>query len=169
MEEVNLEEGLTAFRCPETHGHYISLQAYWSWLQKQPQRLEHLPVRDSSDQEVVETSEAKICPESGTIMLRYKVGKGFDFTIDRSSTGGVWFDAGEWEALRERNFHDEVHLIFTAPWQQSVRDEKSASVRQEILTERLGEELYNELVVLRDRLNKSEHKELALAFLHDVE
>ena len=124
---------------------------------------------DDSDVEILENTSAKICPESGTIMLRYKVGKGFDFAIDRSSTGGVWFDAGEWEALRERNFHDEVHLIFTAPWQQSVRDDQSASVRKDILIERLGEDLYNELSLLRGRLNENKHKELALAFLHAEE
>lgn len=63
-------------------------------------------------------------------MTRYRVGHGFQFSVERS-VAGIWFDAHEWEALRSRNFHDEVHLIMTAPWQAKVRREALEQVIQE--------------------------------------
>jgi hypothetical protein len=63
-------------------------------------------------------------------MMRYKVGHGFGFSVDRS-VAGIWFDAQEWEALRARNFHDEVHLIMTSPWQSDLRREALQAVINE--------------------------------------
>ncbi len=168
MKKVELVDGLIAYGCSESGGYYIPLQNYWSWLKKQPNRLEHLPVASSDIPEVVESTSAKICPESGTIMLRYKVGHGFPFTIDRSMTGGVWFDKGEWEALKERQFHDEIHLIFTAPWQDAVRHSISDEAHQAILKERLGEDLFAEMKSLKRRLNGHPHREFILAYLHSA-
>lgn len=74
--------------------------------------------------------KVRICPETGTLMTRYKVGHGFEFSVDRSAAG-IWFDVNEWEALRSRNFHDEVHLIMTAPWQAKVRREALEQVIHE--------------------------------------
>ncbi|NWK56957.1 hypothetical protein HW115_15145 [Verrucomicrobiaceae bacterium N1E253] len=168
MQQVTLEEGLIAFRCPESSGHYITLQAYWSWLKKQPERLEHLPQPPDIAPDASEPKSAKICPETGTIMIHYKVGHGFSFSIDRSITGGVWFDAGEWEALRSRNFHDEIHLIFTAPWQNAVMMAAAQEVHRNMLSERLGETLLEELQTLREQLKSHPHRDLALAYLNNV-
>lgn len=59
-------------------------------------------------------------------MSRFRVGHGFDFTIDRSISGSIWLDGGEWGALRERQFHDEIHLIFTASWRREIQAEERA-------------------------------------------
>ncbi|MEO1857005.1 MAG: hypothetical protein ABGY95_06520 [Rubritalea sp.] len=142
------------------------MQNYWSWLKKLPARLEHLPEASFDVPELVETTTAKICLESGTIMLRCKVGHGFPFTIDRSMTGGVWFDQGEWEALQERQFHDEIHLVFTAPWQDAVRHAHVDAAYQALLVEHFGEDLLSELASLKERLTEHPHREFALAFLH---
>lgn len=168
MERLTMEENLIAYRCPESSGHYITLQDYWSWLKKQPSRLEHLPPAPETCPEAIEPREARICPESGTIMIRYKVGHGFPFTIDRSITGGVWFDAGEWEALRTRNFHDEIHLVFTAPWQNAIMLAAAEDVHQNMLTNRLGENLFQQLADLKELLKDHPHRELALAFLNNA-
>jgi hypothetical protein len=113
MEPVQLEDGLMAYRCPDTGGIYIPSASYMRWLSQQPARKQQLPETGAEQQTLQTDRPAAICPESGTIMTRYKVGHGFKFTIDRSVTGGIWLDAGEWDALRQRNFHDELNLIFT--------------------------------------------------------
>lgn len=165
LQKVELETGLVAYECPESHGHYIPLQNYWTWLHKQPERLEHLAAESVPSPKVVENDLAKICPESGTIMLRYKVGHAFDFTIDRSMTGGVWFDQGEWEALRARQFHDEIHLIFTAPWQHEVQREEAKRASQSLLKDRFDAETLAEIEDLKSRLAEHPHKEYAYAYL----
>ena len=165
LQKSTLEEGLVAYHCPETSGVYITLQDYWTWLQKQPARLKHLPSFELASTVVEIDSKAKLCPETGTIMMRCKVGNGFDFYIDRSKTGGIWLDAGEWDALKSRQFHDELHLIFTEPWQQKIRDWEEAQLNQKLLNEKLGKELLAELDQFKDVLSNHPHKAYAIAYL----
>jgi len=164
---VNLTEGLQAFQCADSGGHYIPAVCYMSWLEKQEARLPQLPESSSPHETVLEPSGARICPESGTLMTRYKVGHGFSFTIDRSITGGIWLDGGEWESLRERNFHDEINLVFTAPWQKQVRDEQAQATYEERLESALGADLVARLQALRDELADHPHRSLALGYFNE--
>jgi len=165
LERVELEEGLVAYRCPETGGHWVPAQNYWKWQQSRP------PVgREESAGEggqlVSEFDDVlKLCPESQTFMTRYRVGHGLDFRVERSVTGGVWLDGGEWEALRQGNLHRSLHLVFTAPWQQAVRDEKSAAADDALLRGKLGEELVGRLTALRKELTGHPARAEALAYL----
>jgi hypothetical protein len=63
-----------------------------------------------------------LCPESGTLLMRYRVAADLPFFVERSSaTGGIWLDAGEWEALRRAGIHRSLHLVFTAAYQNFRR------------------------------------------------
>ena len=167
MSLITLEDGLTAYQCLETEGVFLPVASYIEWLSKQPERLPQLPVDQSSEEAVFEgSSEVKICPESGYIMQRYCVGHGFNFYVDRSPNGSLWFDKGEWQALRERQFHDEIHLIFTAPWQSKVRSEQKAQAEQALLLERLGESLLTKMEELHELLQEHEYRDLAIAYLN---
>lgn len=168
LERVLLEPGLTAYRCSVSKGVYIPVGAYFRWLAQQSERLPHLPKAEIGAQKVVDDdSRVKICPESGQIMQRFAVGHGFTFYIDRSPTGSIWLDGGEWETLRARNFHDELHLVFTAPWQDQVRYARSAEVHRELLIERLGSELFAKVEQLRIELLAHEQRDIALAHLQN--
>lgn len=167
LQKCKLEDGLLAYQCLDTSGIYITMQNYCNWLKKQPERLEHLPIIESENCVIEAEPQAKICPETGTIMIRCKVGNGFDFYIDRSKTGGIWLDVGEWEALKSRQFHDELHLIFTAPWQKQIRDWEKEQITQKLLDEKLGKELLEELTELKSVLSDHPHKAYAIAYLDD--
>ena len=132
---------------------------------QQPERLPRLPPVEQEAPVEESGGEAKICPETGTIMTRYKIGHGFPFSIDRSINGGIWLDAGEWEALRDRQFHDELHLVFTSPWQRAVRLNESESSLRLRLRERLGAELADRLIALKEQLADHPSRPQALAFL----
>ena len=165
MEAVLLESGLEAYRCVDSGGHYIPSQAYLRWIQQQPARLPHLPKSAELAELAVDSSKTLFCPESGTLMSRFKVGHGFVFSIDRSITGGVWLDGGEWETLRQRNFHDEIHLVFTAPWQKQVRTTQAQAIYEQTLRASLGQDLLDRLTLLRTELLDHSHRNLALAYL----
>ena len=165
MEQVTLVDGLSAWRCRDSGGHYIPADAYWRWLHRQPGRLPHLPPPQDTAPSAEEGSTPKLCPETGTLMLRCKVGYGFPFSIDRSVTGGIWLDAGEWEALRARHFHDELHLIFTAPWQAAVRHEAARKAEHDLLQSRLGVDLLTKIENLKAQLAEHPHRNAALAYL----
>lgn len=165
LEPVTLTEGLKAFRCTETGGHWIPAENYWQWQRTLPEQADH----GHHETHACPTSEfediVKFCPETGTIMTRYKVGHGLDFRIERSITGGIWLDPGEWEALIAGNLHQELHLVFTTPWQNAIREESRAQAYEEMLRGRLGEGLFERLSSLRSDLADHPARAAAIAYL----
>jgi len=120
MESAELQDGLMVKKCPKSGGCWISSEAYWRWQDRGE-------IGEGGPPLEVELSDdcnrrAMICPESGTVMLRYRVAADLSFFVERSSaTGGVWLDRGEWEALRRAGIHRYLHLIFTAAYQKYRR------------------------------------------------
>jgi hypothetical protein len=108
---------------------------------------------------------AYVRPESGTIMTRHKVGHGLSFRIDRSVTGGIWLDPGEWEALLAGNLHHELHLVFTTQWQKAIREKEHADSYEAMLRDKLGEELFTKASALRADLASHPARAVALAYL----
>lgn len=169
LKKHELEPHLVAYFCPESKGYYLPATNYWRWLSKNPGRLTKLPVPQDSDLPTEERDQPiRLCPESNLPMIRYRVGHGFDFSVDRSPSGGIWLDYGEWEALRDHNFHDELHLVFAAPWQNRVRLAESEEKRLNFLEERLGTESYHETLRIQNWLREHPQRGAILAFLqHD--
>ena len=128
------------YECPLSGGFWIPLGAYLAWKERQgpaaPASTEPAPaVADDSKQ------PARICPESGRLLLRYRVGHGLGFHVDRSPvTGGVWLDRGEWDALKSKGLHVALHLIFTAAYQQQVRSAEYARTLNDTFKQRIGAE-----------------------------
>ena len=115
LELKEIVPGLSAYACPKSRGVWIPLQSYLAWQalhkpddRQPPPSYAPVPVDDSK-------RRALICPESGRLLIRYRVGHGLNFHIDLSPvTGGVWLDQGEWEALKSKGLHAELNLIFAA-------------------------------------------------------
>lgn len=164
LQPVTLQEGLKAYVCPESGGHWIPAKNYWEWQSHLPAATVHAhsqPTEPTSEFE----DAVKFCPESGTIMTRHKVGHGLDFRIDRSITGGIWLDPGEWEALIAGNLHHELHLVFTTQWQKAIREEHKSAAHEALLREKLGDELFAKVDTLREELASHPARAVALAFL----
>jgi len=118
-----IEPGLSVYECPKSGGFWIPLQSYTAWQEKHPSpQTEASPNANAAVAADDSARRALICPESGRLLLRYRVGHGLPFHVDRSpATGGVWLDKGEWEALKNKGLHISLHLIFTAAYQRQVR------------------------------------------------
>lgn len=165
MERVELEPGLVAYRCIETGGHWLPIEPYQRWqVQQPPVEMTHEVVSVAAH--VSEFDDVpKQCPECGAVMMRFRVGHGLPFRIDRSRTGGVWLDEGEWESLKACGLHRQIHRISTAPWQQVVRQQDMEAAVQQQLQERLGEELFQRLTLLKQELATHPQRDAALAYL----
>ncbi len=151
LQANQLEDGLTVHLCSVSGGIYITLENYWKWKQSTSKSAGE--AASEKDFPVSEYDEVvKLCPESGTLMTRYRVGHGLPFRVDRSITGGVWLDAGEWEALHTGGIHRNLHLVFTAPWQKALICAEQAALYNERLRSRLGDEFYNEISALRAKI-----------------
>src|SRR5436190_1191141 len=117
-----IEPGLWAFSCPVSGGVWIPLQSYMDWRNQHSESVTALPEGYSPSLSDDSGRKALLCPESGCMLIRYRVGHGLHFQIDRSPlTGGVWLDKGEWDALKSKKLHGQLHLIFTAQYQAKIR------------------------------------------------
>ncbi|CAN5712352.1 hypothetical protein BH11VER1_BH11VER1_26330 [soil metagenome] len=163
-----IEPHLNAYECPESQGVWIPLQSYFNWLQKHAATIKPLPADYVPDVIEDDTQEVLFCPESGCILARYKVGRGFDFHVDRSPlTGGVWLNQGEWDALKSMELHDDLHLIFTAHYQQRVRSESFEYNLLKSFQDRIGEEDFPKVAEFRNWLLDHPKKRDIQAFLLD--
>jgi Zn-finger nucleic acid-binding protein len=167
LEPVELEDRLTAAGCGGCGGRWVSRQAYDRWLKGHGDTLPEKPFSEVSV-EVGEVGEAKICPDCGRILLKYKAGHGLDFFVDHcGGCGGVWLDRNEWDALRERNLHDEIHRVFSTSWQAQVRGEAMREKLDAVYAARFGAETYGRLKETREWLHEHPQRLALLAFLSD--
>ena len=164
---AELDAGLQARRCGACGGHWVSGRDYWEWLQRHGENLPER--REPSDGAAApEDRRPKLCPECRSAMFRYTVGRGLGFGLDQCpACKGVWLDADEWEALRERNLHDDIHAIFTAPWQAEASREERRRRLEQIYLKRYGAEDFAEVRRVRDWLDSSARKQELLAYLTD--
>lgn len=141
MQSKEIEPGLRVCECPKSGGLWIPLQNYLNWKEQQPE----IPMPTSEEPMATQAEEPKhkalICPESGRLLLRYRVGHGLPFHIARSpATGGVWLEKGEWEALKSKGLHVSLHLVFTAAYQRQIRSAVYMQALSDTFRDRIGAE-----------------------------
>jgi Zn-finger nucleic acid-binding protein len=85
-----------------------------------------------------------------------------------SSCRSVWFDAGEWSALAERELLDHLDEFWTVEWRTAQRRRQSEARYDERLREEFGPDLYEALKGIALRLRGYERRSQALAFLREA-
>jgi Zn-finger nucleic acid-binding protein len=166
LTQTSLEAELPAYECKQCRGNWISAREYWRWLERHSPTLPE-KATDVADVEAADTVQVKVCPDCRQTMLRYLVGHGTGIGLDQcGGCGGIWFDRGEWDLLKSRNLHDEVHGVFTAPWQSAVRREASRARLETIHRQRLGAD-YEEIKRIRSWIDGHSARDQIIAFLTD--
>jgi len=117
-----------------------------------------------------EPKGAKLCPECGHILIKYKVGHGVGFSVyDCGACHGIWLDKHEWDVLKQHNLHDEIHLILDASWQRQIRSEASKQKLEQIYEKRFGPETFAEIKKIQSWLAAQPQRSALLAYLGDKE
>lgn len=166
FERVILEDDLVALNCQDCSGHWINSFQYWLWQEKLPENLEE--IAGSGELEAVDVIKTKKCPECGNLLQRYHVGHGTDFTIDRcEKCRGIWFDKNEWEILKDKNLHDDVHFIFSQHWQKAARDEKAEMNREAMLEKYIGIEGLGKLKEFKEWYKEQKEHSVIMAYLNN--
>jgi Zn-finger nucleic acid-binding protein len=163
--EITLIEKLPAKQCSTCGGVWIDSNAYLAWWKG---RGEDLPVRESASQmdPSWNVDELKLCPNSGHIMKRYKVFPDTEFYLDRCGhCNGIWFDKHEWDALVERNWHDNINEFFTRPWQDDIHAAETWNHMDRLYRDKLGAEDYERIKQVRAWLREHPRWSMLLAFL----
>ena len=66
---------------------------------------------------------------------------------------------------KARNLHDDIYLIFTAPWQDQVRSQESRRVQEELYRKKFGAEDFNEIQRMKRWIDGHPRKQEILAYL----
>lgn len=162
--------GLSARRCNSCGGQFVAGQTYLMWVEQQKSNLPEKLPEHATELPVKDSRKAKLCPECGHYMTRAKVGHGVSFELERcAACGGIWFDANEWENLRDRNLHDDVHYIFSSAWQAKVLRERQELMHEELMIAKLGKADWAEIQRIKAWLDRHPHRPELLAILANVE
>lgn len=164
---TELEPNLSSFSCYECEGHWIRGKEYWPWVERhRTQYAERLHEDESLT--LAEPAIPIDCPECRFRMIKYLVGRGLPFTVDHcTGCKGIWLDRNEWEALKKRNLHDDLHGIFTEFWQAGAKREQRKKKFQQIYVDRFGEEDYKKIRRIRHWLDTKANREELIAYLTD--
>jgi Zn-finger nucleic acid-binding protein len=166
-----LEDELPVHACHNRDGLWLPTNEYLLWLrlQLQHQKVTATSLHDPAPASVpvTETEKAKICPDCGRLLRRYKVWPNLEFFLDRCNTcNGIWFDQNEWDILKEHDLHDELNLIFTQPWQEKIRKIESHLFFEMMYQSRFGND-YAEIKRIRAWLENHPQKTNLIAYLLD--
>lgn len=168
MIQSEIEPGLIAYTCPKTDGIWIDHKHYWDWLLKQPGFPKPLPA--ISDLPVPDTDPHNtplISPESGRLMTKFRVGHGLSFRIDHDPTsGGFWLDKDEYDHIRERNLHDELHLICSPQYQRELAKLDAESAMDQRTQELLGQDTCEHIRSLASKIQDPKLQSVAIAYLN---
>jgi Zn-finger nucleic acid-binding protein len=171
LERKEIEPGLIAYLCPRSGGVWIPRDSYFTWKEHHAQPTVPLPADYAPEVADDSHRRALICPESGRLLIRYRVGQGLSFHIDLSPvTGGVWLDQGEWEALKSRGLHSEMNLIFTASYQRQVRNAEYEHSLQQVFSERIGRDDFQKVTDFKNWLAAHpRRRDICCYLLHENE
>jgi Zn-finger nucleic acid-binding protein len=162
-----LENNLTSRHCDKCGGNWIPSFEYWKWREQHKWILPETHTGQTvPPNPLTGPLIAKLCPECNMILIKYRVGHGANFSLDQcANCGGVWFDENEWEALKARNLHEDVYLIFTAHWQNQVRSQDSRRAQEEFYRKKFGDEGFNEIQRVKAWIDGHPCKQEILAYL----
>jgi Zn-finger nucleic acid-binding protein len=169
LSNFELEEKLKGYKCSKCDGCWIKGFQYWKWIKTHGETIPEKPLELTAELPVSDSMKAKVCIECGHLMIKNKVGHGVPFYLDRcTACGGIWFDKNEWDILKSRNLHDEIHLIFTSAWQADNRTQEHQLKYENSLAEILGEKDYNDLRKMKTLINNHPRKDLLLGYILNV-
>jgi Zn-finger nucleic acid-binding protein len=167
LSKTELDANLSARQCPQCRGNFIDGAEYWHWVEKHGSDLAER-VHENETLTLAEPGLPIDCPECRFRMVKYLVGRGLAFTIDHChGCKGIWLDGNEWEALRKRNLHDDLNLMFTSFWQKEAQREARKKKLEQIYIGRFGDDDYTEIKRVRYWLDTKTNREELIAFLID--
>lgn len=163
---VTLTCDLPGNRCSNCAGFWISSLDYFSWLRAHKQFLPDRPLQEAALPSSQEPHTAKICPDCGHLLTRYKIWPNINFFLDHcGSCNGVWLDKGEWDVLGKHNLQDNLNEFFTKPWQRNLRASETKTLLEKLYTQKFGAEDYVQAKKIRAWLREHPASAMILAYL----
>lgn len=109
-----------------------------------------------------------VCPEGHGLLRRARVTNDDPYFLERCARcGGVWFDPGEWTRLADANLLKDVTNLWSPAWREHLSDEHNRASLQADLRHKLGDETFELLEHLLQKLSEPNVAALALAYLQE--
>ncbi len=99
-------------------------------------------------------------------MLSKELEKGLQ-AAECPKCGGIWLDKNEWEVLKSRNIHEEIHFIFSEPWQKAVLQDEQKKAYEAHAEKLLGNADYGRLSEFKKWVSRHPQKSFILAYVKD--
>lgn len=147
-------------------GIWISGESYQNWQEKQSsKRVENSAEGSVKTMCSTEKSGPKFCPECSHFMIKYRVAHDVEFCLDRcGNCFGLWFDGNEWQLLKDKGIHKQIHLIFSQNWQSRIRQKEQSIALDSMWIDRLGREDYARMTEYIEWLASHDKQDDLLAF-----
>jgi Zn-finger nucleic acid-binding protein len=162
--------------CKNCGGQWISPDSYKIWQKNSlaqtdvPELVEPIFLAEDQTDYVPSDLDVKagLCPECGSYLTRLRV----FFTLKRSfylercgGCGGFWCDQGEWEILAKLNCTNQLPNLFSSKWQTQLRDRQKVELERQMVIEKLGAGLAQQLFDLITALETNNEAGFAANYL----
>lgn len=173
IETHQLLQELNVSLCSQCQGFWLRYDDYWNWYTgtKSDAGSDDIPdlkVQSSDYLPVLDSKQAKLCPDCGRILIKYRVDARLDFYVDHcGACNGVWLDKNEWEQLGIYNLHNHIHEFFTSPWQKNIHEEIVREHLDKRYLSKFGSADYEKLKKVKLWIDTNTNKNEIMAFLLD--
>ncbi|MDP4088703.1 MAG: zf-TFIIB domain-containing protein [Bacillota bacterium] len=165
LEVAEIEPGLKVHRCSKCGGSWLRFDDYMEW-NKQNDGRDEVSSSTSSGFVVNDSINPKLCPDCGRIMRVYKIDSSLNFGVENCGhCNGIWLDGNEWEALREKQLHNQINKFFTDTWQKKIQAAEREEYFQSFYRNKFGEEDYTKIKEIRVWLKENRNKDMLLSYL----
>jgi len=139
----------------------------WLEFAKIPTFVEPLePASPAHTDASLHDGKTGLCPEGHGIMRRAKIDIEPPFYLEKcAACGGIWFDDGEWQRIVNSKLTDQLNEFWCSSWQAKQRQQKSRQTYLDTNRKMLGDELFEELISLAEKLKDHPEKGRAMALL----
>ncbi|PZD72265.1 hypothetical protein C1752_03852 [Acaryochloris thomasi RCC1774] len=160
LESTNLEAHLSASQCSSCDGHWVAADDYHAWLENGPQAA-----AATAAVAVEDSTHAVFCPHCSQLMRKTNVGHDLNFYLDQCPCcHGVWFDQHEWDNLKSKDLHTQVHQMSSAAWQQKARQYSLRSTVRQVYASKFSSTDYSEAERIKNWLERHPQKQDLLSF-----
>jgi len=167
---THLDHDLPAHSCTVCGGAWVQAHQYHAWLNDNPP-ITSKPAWSNegiAPQLITDADYAKICPDCGRFLRRYKFWPDDNLHLEHcSACHGVWIGPFEVLAVRQKNLWGKINLIFTGRWQQRFREAETRRRFEKMYLEKFGERDYDAIKRIRRWLEKHPKRSSLMAYLLD--
>lgn len=148
--------------CSQCKGFWVPPLAF-----NEPNIIERLKERDLHPEHHLEQDHRTgVCPEGHGLLRRARVTNDDPYFLERCARcGGVWFDPGEWTLLAAANLLTDVTNLWSPAWRERLSEEQNRHSLQTDLRHKLGDETFELMERLVQKLTDAKLRALALAYL----